>query len=244
MERHLHRLSWLKVRDLVPAKISTVILPIGTVEAHGSACLGTDIFIPEVISDGIAERLNALVAPTINYGITRSLYRYNGGCTIGEETFGAYVRDVLVSLNDVGFKYIIVMNGHGGNNGVLKPVAANFHRERNSCVAVIHWWELCHDMTRDFFGHVGGHAGTDEAAVVHALDPSLLDKDSYDPKLAYYVKPGADVFPIPGSILLYKEGEGYPEFDLAKAVQYREKLIATVGDFAAMVVGRWQQAGF
>ncbi|MEW6049973.1 MAG: creatininase family protein [Candidatus Zixiibacteriota bacterium] len=244
MERRLHHLSWLKVRELVPATITTVILPVGTVEAHGSACLGTDIFIPEVIAGGIGERLNALVAPTVNYGITRSLYRYNGGCTIDEKTFGAYVGDILVSLADVGFRYVIIMNGHGGNNSALKTVAADFHRQHNSCVAVIHWWELCHDMTKEFFGHVGGHAGTDEAAVVHALDPSLLDKDAYDPKLAYYMRPGADIYPVPGTILLYQEGEGYPEFDLAKAKQYRDKLVQTVGDFAEMVLGRWRQAGF
>ncbi|MBI4721223.1 MAG: creatininase family protein, partial [Chitinivibrionia bacterium] len=129
MERKLQRLHWLKVRELVPSKINTVLLPVGTVEGHGSACLGTDNVIPEDIADGIAERVNALVAPIINYGITRSLYRYPGGSTIKPEHYALYSRDVLDSMVDSGFKNIVVINGHGGNNDVMKAVACEFHRE-------------------------------------------------------------------------------------------------------------------
>lgn len=243
MERQLQRLHWLRVQELVPDKIKTVILPVGTVEGHGSACLGTDNFIPETIAEGIAERINALIAPTVNYGITKSLYRYPGGSTIKPEHFGLYIRDILDSMADSGFRNVILMNGHGGNNGVLKDVANEFHRDKKGNICVIHWWALCHEMTAEFFGHVGGHGGTDEAAMVHAIDEDLLDKDAYDPGLAYYYRPGADVYPVPGTILLYRENEGLPEFDRDKALKYREKVIQAVGDFAEDVLGRWERFG-
>jgi len=243
MERQLQRLSWLKIQELVPAKIDTIILPVGTVEAHGSSCIGTDNYIPEEISLGLAERVNALVAPIVNYGITKSLLRYNGGVTIKPETFGAYVRDILDSLVGVGFKNVILMNGHGGNNAILKSVAYEFHAERRANIAVIHWWDLCGKMTEEFFEHVGGHAGTDETAMVMAIDPALVDEATYDPELAYTFVSGADVYPVPGSILLYKEGEGYPEYDADKARQYKAKVIDTVGDFVEMVLGRWHKFG-
>ncbi len=243
MERLLQKLSWLKIKELVPGKIDTIVFPVGTVEAHGSCCIGTDNYIPEIISEGIAERLNALVAPTVNYGITKSLYRYNGGSTIAPSTFELYVRDVLDSFADTGFRNVILMNGHGGNNASLKTVAYEFHHQRKCNIAVIHWWQLCEGMTKEFFGHQGGHAGTDETAMVQAMDPSLADKEAYDPELAYYFQPGADVYPVPGSILLYREGEGYPNFDLSQAMVYREKVIRTVGDFAEMVLARWRKFG-
>lgn len=233
----------MKIQKLVPDKINTVLLPVGTIEAHGSACIGTDNYIPEDISLSLAERLNALVAPVVNYGITKSLYRYPGGITISPENFRKYIRDILDSLDDVGFKRIILMNGHGGNNADLKPVAADFHRERKSNIAVIHWWMLCSEMTNEFFGHAGGHAGTDENAMVQALNPDLASSDDYDPGLAYCFKPGADVYPVPGSILLYKEGEGYPEFDLEKSKAYRLKVIDMVGDFVESVITRWDKFG-
>lgn len=243
MERQLQKLSWLRIRELVPDSVSTILFPIGTVEAHGSACIGTDNFIPETIAEGIAERLNALIAPTVNYGITRSLYRYNGGSSIKPSTFQLYVRDILDSLADTGFHHVILLNGHGGNNAALKTVAHDFHRERKCNIAVIHWWELCGEMTREFFGHVGGHAGTDETAMVQSIDPSLADEERYDSELAWYFRPGADVYPVPGSILLYKEGEGHPNFDVAQARQYREKVCELVGDFAALIIKRWKKFG-
>ena len=241
MKRQLQKLNWLQVKDLVPGKINTIILPVGTVEAHGSACLGTDNFIPETIADGIAERLNALIAPTVNYGITKSLYRYNGGSTISPSIFGPYVREILDSFADTGFRNIILLNGHGGNNAALKSVAYEFHKDGARNIAVIHWWELCSEMTCEFFGHHGGHAGTDETAMVQAIDPNLADEKMYDPELAWYFRPGADVYPVPGSILLYKEGEGYPNFDVEQAEQYREKVVEMVGDFAELVIGRWKK---
>ncbi len=243
MERRLQNLTWMKVQSLVPATIDTIILPVGTIEAHGSTCLGTDAYIPESLANAICERLNALVAPTVNYGITRSLYGYNGGCTIGEDTFKQYIHDILDSLADSGFKNIIVMNGHGGNNAALKATGIAFYHERKVNVAIIHWWELCGEMTRQFFGHVGGHAGTDETAAIQAIDPNLVDQSAYDPELAYYMRPGADVYPVPGSILLYKEEEVYPEFDADKAHRFREKLIVEVGNFAEMVLARWRKFG-
>ena len=243
MERHLQHLNWMTVRKLVPAEVDTVVLPVGTVEAHGAACLGTDNLIPEMIADGIAERLNALIAPTLNYGITRSLYRYSGGITIAEPTYRGFISDILDSFADIGFHNVILLNGHGGNNSMLKAAAIEFHRKHKANIAVIHWWELCGEMTREFFGHPGGHAGTDETALVQSIDPSLGGQSDYRPELAYYMQPGADVYPVPGSILLYKEGEGHPNYDLSQVKAYREKVVDAIGDFAAMVIDRWRKFG-
>jgi creatinine amidohydrolase len=241
MERHMQRLNWLKIKQLVPDQIDTVILPVGTIEAHGSSCIGTDNIIPELIAESIAERVNALVAPVLNYGITKSLYRYNGGVTINPDYYQLFVRDILDSLADIGFANVVIMNGHGGNNAALKEVAYEYHQEVLTNIAVVHWWQLCSDMTEEFFGHAGGHAGTDETAMVQAINESLVDQDAYDPELAYYFRSGADIYPIPGTILLYKEGEGYPNFNLEQAKEYREKVISTVGDFVEMVLNRWRK---
>jgi creatinine amidohydrolase len=243
MERQLQKLTWLKVQQLVPAEIDTVVLPVGTVEGHGSSCLGTDNLIPETIAEGIVDRINGLVAPIIPYGVTRSLYRYNGGVGITSETFETYVREVVVSFTDTGFRNVIILNGHGGNNSALKSTAHDLHRDRRVNVCVIHWWELCGEITREFFGQVGGHGGIDETAMVQAVDNDLVDTDAYDPEMAYYVRPGVDVYPVPGTILLYKEGEGYPDFNPERAREFHRKVITEVGAFVEMVLARWRKCG-
>jgi creatinine amidohydrolase len=243
VERELQRLNWLNVRDLVPGKIDTVILPVGTVEAHGGDCLGTDNFIPETIASGIAERINALIAPTLSFGITKSLHRYEGCVTLRPDTFAHCLGDIVESFGHSGFRNVIVMNGHGGNNDVLKKVAHDWHRDYGINICVVHWWELCAEMTEEFFGHVGGHAGTDESAMVQAVDESLANSDAFDPKQAWFFRPGADVYPVPGTILLYRDGEGLPEYDSAKSKQYRDKVIRSVGDFVQLVLDRWRELG-
>ncbi|HWR81968.1 MAG TPA: creatininase family protein [Candidatus Deferrimicrobium sp.] len=243
MERQLQRLTSPRVAQLVPSSIDVIILPVGTVEAHGAACLGTDNVIPEALALRVADRINGLVAPTVSYGITRSLYRYPGGITLKPDTYASLVRDILSSLSDIGFKHVFIINGHGGNNAALKETAANFHAEHKSNIAVIHWWELCQTLTEEFFGHAGGHAGTDETAMAMAIDPRLVEPEIYTPDMAYQVRAGADVYPIPGTIILYKPGEGYPEFDLTKSREYFERVASAVGEFAELVLARWRAAG-
>lgn len=96
--REVDELNWMEFRDLVPAKINTVLIPVGTVEAHGVTHNGTDNTIPTAIARRIAPSLNALVAPTLNYGITGSLEAFGGGITITPETYQAFVRDILRGL--------------------------------------------------------------------------------------------------------------------------------------------------
>jgi creatinine amidohydrolase len=239
MECELQKLSWIKVKNLVPEKINTVLFPVGTVEAHGSAALGTDNYIPEAIAHSQAERLNALIAPTLNYGITRSLYRYPGSFTIQPRNFVPFLTDILNSLADHGFKNIILLNGHGGNNSALKEAAYDLHCRSRVNVAAVHWWNVVGDITREHFGQAGGHAGLDETAAVQAIDPALVDKDEYDEKMAYLVSGGADVYPIPGSVMLYTKGEGYPNFDQAQADAYLPKVAEAVGDFIKSIIDQW-----
>jgi creatinine amidohydrolase len=243
MERELQKLTWTKVKNLVPDKMDTVLLPVGTVEAHGSAALGTDNFIPEAIAQSQAGRLNALIAPTLNYGVTRSLYRYPGSFTIQPDHFVSFLSDILISLADHDFKHIIILNGHGGNNSALKQAAYDLHYRRKVYVAAIHWWHLVGDITKAHFGEVGGHAGLDETACVQAIDPAFADRDEYDENMEFLMSGAADVYPVPGSTLLYKEGEGAPNFDLEQARAYLPKVCEAVGDFIESIIKQWQQIG-
>jgi len=241
MERELQRLTWNRVKGLVPDEIQTVLFPVGTVEAHGAAAIGTDNLVPEAIARHQAERVNALIAPTLNYGITTSLYEYPGSIRIEPKHFIPVVTDVLTSLADTGFDYIFVLNGHGGNNAALREAAYAAHHRKGVCVAVIHWWHLVSDLTRAHFGEAGGHGGTDETAAVQAIDPALVNRDEYTEDMAYLVNPGADVYPAPGSVLLYTAGEGHPNFDEKQAAEYLPKVAEAVGDFIMSTVARWRQ---
>src|SRR6266446_3855367 len=117
--RELERINWMEFREWVPAKINTVLLPLGTIEAHGVTANGTDILAPVAMAREIAPRVNAVIAPVIPYGFTGILDAYPGSFTVPEDAYRAYARAVLVGLAKNKFKNIMMLNGHGGGQTVI-----------------------------------------------------------------------------------------------------------------------------
>lgn len=242
--RIMQELTWQEISRLVPEHIDTIILPVGTVEAHGASCIGTDNYIPQSIAEVVAPEVNALVAPIVNHGITRSLYSYAGSTTIRPKTFIRYLLDILLSFHHSKFKNVIILNGHGGNNTALKDVVREGNHRWQLNVAAIHWWEMCAELTKEHFGETGGHAGLDENAMVMALNPEFGQKEQYSDDLVYSFAPGADVYPVPGTILTYTPDAGKPRFDdIDSAKEYHGKVCAKVSEFTSFVLKRWRDSG-
>jgi len=241
MQRELQRLTTVDIQKLVPEKLDTILLPVGTVEAHGASALGTDNFIPESIAEYLADKINALIAPTVNYGVTKSLYGHPGSITVETNNFINYMLDILKSFSDNKFAKVILLNGHGGNDKALAEIALRFHRQTLTKIAVINWWDICRDMTTEFFGEFGGHGAVDEASMVQAVDDSLVNKSLYDDDMPYFYQPGAKIYPIPGSILLYRENEGIPDYDADKAKKYQAKVFEKMEEFVKLVLDRWEK---
>jgi len=244
--REMERINWMEFRESVPAKINTVLLPLGTLEAHGVAANGTDILAPVAMARAIAARVNAMIAPVIAYGFTGILDAYPGSFTIPEDAYRAYIRAVLVGLAKNKFKNIIMLNGHGGGQtAILSALAQEVGRETSTRILVVNWWSYCSDVTLDVFGEAGGHAGENETAYVMAIDPSLVRKEHYKADMATALPaPNTwSAYPFPSTIMLYKEGEGYPKFDLAKAKTYFTKVNDKIARLIEETVKKWDMAG-
>lgn len=241
MPLKLEEMNWMEFDELVPSKIKTVLLPVGTIEAHGVTNLGTDVSIPLFICEKIADELKAIITPPVYYGITRSLFSYPGSLTVSSATFESYLTEILLSLAKKGFSRILVINGHGGHFNELKNAAMRVHRQENAKVAVIHWWVLCEELTRKFFGQSGGHGGLDENAAVLAINSKWVKKNKYTKDMVFRVKDGEYCLPAPGSILIYKEGEGYPEFDQKKAKLYMNKVTEKIKEDILDLFERWDR---
>ncbi|MCX6842815.1 MAG: creatininase family protein [candidate division WOR-3 bacterium] len=238
--RKLEELNWMEFKRLVPKKTDAVLLPVGTIEAHGVTGLGTDNQIPLSICGRIADKVNALIAPAVNYGITKTLLPYPGSLTVLPETFEGYVAEVAGSLADAGFRRIVFLNGHGGNTEALKNVTVRLYRDKRTYSMVIDWWTLCSEEVGKVYGHAGGHAGTDETALVQVDHPEQVRVQEYKKEMVSLAQPGLAAIPFPGSIILYKQDEGYPDFDPAKAEQLMTAICAKVEKTILDVFRRWQ----
>jgi creatinine amidohydrolase len=244
--RELAELNWMEIRELVPAKTATLLLPTGTLEAHGVINNGADATAPLALARAMASKLNALVAPVVPYGVTGSLDAYAGGLTISEAAYRPYMADLLAGFAKMGFRNIIVVNGHGGpQTAILNEVAEKTGRELRVRTLVVNWWTLCSDVTLKVFGEDGGHAGWNETAFIQAIDPKLVRRERYNDALA--TPRGAEgawsAYPFPSSIILYKPGQGYVRFDQAKAEAYFKAVVEKMTALVAETIAKWDQAG-
>ncbi len=240
MELRWGRLNWQDIEGLQKRGYDSVIIPVGTIEAHGAIPLGTDNIIPEAIAQKIAEETKSLIAPTVNYGITKSLLGYPGSLTVSSATFQAYMTEILLSMVAGGMKKLVILNGHGGQFDELKAAAYEVFEKTGAKIAVIHWWVLCGELAEKHYGTSGGHAAVDETAAVIACAPETVQKDKYSPEMLYHVRPGTNVYPNPSTILIYKENTGALDFDTKKANAYFNDVCETVKHFIQDTFKRWQ----
>src|SRR5258708_2246827 len=108
--REMERINWMEFRDVVPSKTTTVLLPTGTMEPHGVINNGADNTAPFAMAKTIACRTNAMIAPTLPYGITGSLEAYPGAFQITEAAYRPFVKQILEGLVKNAFRTIIILN--------------------------------------------------------------------------------------------------------------------------------------
>lgn len=244
--REMERINWMDFKTVVPSKINTVLLPVGTLEPHGVINNGADNTAPLAMARDIARRTNALIAPVLPYGMTGSLADYPGAFQITEAAYRPFIKQILEGLAKNGFRNIIILNGHGGGQtAVLQSVAAEVSAERHVRTLVINWWSFASDETKEVFGEDGGHAGLNETAYIQAVDATLVHPEKYKDDLAT-AYPAAGTWaavPFPSSIGLYQKGQGYPKFDQKKADLYFRKVNDKVANLIIEVVRKWDMAG-
>jgi creatinine amidohydrolase len=242
--REMNDMNWMEFREVVPAKIDTVLLPLGTMEAHGVANNGADNTAPLALARTIAPRVNAMVAPLLPYGMTGRLDAFAGGSTIPEAAYRPFVAEVMRALARNGFKNIILINGHGGNTAVLDALGEQIGREMKVRTLVVNWWAYCSDVTMKVFGEDGGHAGWNENAFIQAIDPKLIQKERYKDSLATPRQAAGtwSAYPFPSSIILYQPNQGYVKFDQAKADAYYKAVADKVGALVQDTIRKWDDA--
>jgi creatinine amidohydrolase len=243
--REMALLCWQEFGELVPARVRTVLVPFGSLEPHGVIPNGTDSLAPEAMARDIADRVDALIAPTLNYGMTEAMKAYPGAVSIAAETYAPFAEAVLDNLALQGFKNLIVLNGHGGNTAVLNAAATKVANARRVRVLVVNWWTLADDITKAVFKQNGGHAGNNETAYVQAIWPQHVHPERYRPEMAEPNAPAGAYYSVPvaSTILLYEKGQGYPTFDAAQAKEYFRKVNDRVAELVLDTIGKWDAAG-
>ncbi|MCQ8781444.1 creatininase family protein [Mangrovibrevibacter kandeliae] len=116
------------------------ILPLGSTEQHAGLSLSVDSILSEKVALDAAEPLGIPVFPVQAYGVTPYFLAYPGSISLRIETYVRVVRDILDCLKRQGFKRILIVNGHGGNQPA-GSLAIEWMADNPGCAVKFHnWW--------------------------------------------------------------------------------------------------------
>jgi creatinine amidohydrolase len=178
---------------------TVVVLPVGAVEQHGRHMpLGTDTMLVYSAVLAAAERLAArvVVLPPPWYGFSAHHMRFPGTITLQAATMSALIEDVVASVVAHGFRRVLVVNGHGGNAGLIDVLAATLGKRfyGEARIACLTYFQLARDaiaaLRRSAPGGMG-HACEFETAMMQHLRPEFVDASR-----------AAAAYPDPGSAYL------------------------------------------
>jgi len=111
----LEELNWFDVESYLQQD-DRLMLVLGACEQHAYLSLLSDVRIPQALADAASERTNVLVAPPVNFGCSPYFLSYPGTLSLRVSTLLDVVEDLVRSAYRHGFRRLLVLNGHGGND--------------------------------------------------------------------------------------------------------------------------------
>lgn len=132
-------MNWMQVESYLD-RDDRCALPLGSVEQHGYLSLAVDAILSERVATEAAEPLGVPVFPALPYGLAPYFQAYPGSMTLRVETYVRVIRELLDGLRRSGFRRVLIVNGHGGNQpaAALAQEYALDHPEMR--VKFHNWW--------------------------------------------------------------------------------------------------------
>lgn len=110
-------LNWMDIETYLK-RDDRLMIVLGSCEQHAYLSLLTDAKIPLAIADSASQVTGVLVAPPLNFGSSPYFLAYPGTLSLRVATLLDIVEDLIRSVYQQGFRRILILNGHGGNDPV------------------------------------------------------------------------------------------------------------------------------
>ena len=133
-------MSWKEAEDAFK-RSDTVIVPTGTLHAHGPTPIGIDASSAQYLADEVGKRTGMLTLPVTTYGEDDKMADYPGSIGISPGVLEMYYTDICKSLRKNGMRKVLFINGHGGNKESLQRAGRNV-RKLGMVVAILEWWTI------------------------------------------------------------------------------------------------------
>jgi creatinine amidohydrolase len=133
-------LNWFDIEKYLHGN-DRLMLVVGSCEQHGYLSLTTDVRIPQALADAASEQTGVLIAPALNFGASPYFLAYPGTLSLRMSTLLDLVEDLVKSAYRQGFRRFLVLNGHGGNDGVRGRLYELANELPDLKIAWYAWWQ-------------------------------------------------------------------------------------------------------
>lgn len=186
------------------AKRATVIIPFGTLEAHGAHLpLDTDTRIIEEVVKAVAASTGVFMAPVVQYGVCTSTGAHPGSIGITPSTLRAIISDIVADAHAKGLRNFILVSGHGGSihlSAMREAAEALIKILDGAKIAVFCIYDIVADGAAELIETANdSHAGEAETSLVMHLSPELVKSG------------GREEFPMLPKIFVVKDKVKYWE---------------------------------
>ena len=162
--------------------LTTAIIPLGSIEQHNEhLSIEQDSAVIEYIANQVAKKLfpQVIVTPVVSIGSAPHHMHHPGTLSLQSETLTLVLHDIVDSLAKHGFKYIIILNGHGGNVRALdKHMDAIKPPEGIEFLFYSFWDAADNNFIKNKLGVSAifpGHAGIFETSLALSIFPENVD---------------------------------------------------------------------
>lgn len=135
----ISEMNWMMVEEYL-RRDDRALLPLGSTEQHAYLSLSVDSILSERVALEAAEPLGVPVFPVLAYGLTPYFRAFPGTVSLRADTYLRVVRDLLDGIAGHGFKRILIVNGHGGNDPA-RALAGEWMADHPGVIVKFHnWW--------------------------------------------------------------------------------------------------------
>ncbi|MGV9880696.1 creatininase family protein [Streptomyces sp. NPDC003006] len=162
---------------------SILCLPVGSLEQHGPHLpLNTDSVIAERFSSRlathVADRHNLWVVPPVPYGLSPEHAWSPGTITLNVSLYTALIETLVGEyIRATPARTVLIVNGHGGNKGVLEALVHQLQRTHDAATCVVNPGSLAAGRLQDDGEFPEVHAGVRETSLMLALAPDDVRMD-------------------------------------------------------------------
>lgn len=132
-------MNWFDVESYLK-KDDRLMLVVGACEQHAYLSLLTDVKIPLALADAASKQTGVLVAPPLNFGVSPYFEAYPGTLSLQVKTFLNVIADLVRSLHKQGFRRLLFLNGHGGNDPARARLSEIANQLDSLQVEWYSWW--------------------------------------------------------------------------------------------------------